>query len=447
MDFSHIKAIYFIGIGGIGMSALARYFRQAGKQVHGYDKTPSEITDVLQAEGIGVHFEDSVSQIPADFCDSGQTLVVYTPAVPQSHTEMKYFKENGFRLLKRSQVLGAITRNSRSLAVAGTHGKTTTSSILAHILVESGASVSAFLGGVAENFDSNLVLNGSEWTVAEADEFDRSFLQLSPDIACVTSMDADHLDIYGDASSLEEGFRDFARCLKPGGALLVRYNLDLQGETYGLEAGAEYRFENVRVVNEAYRFDFVFGGKRYENYEFPKPGRHNLLNALAAVSMAVKAGFEPGRLLSALATFKGVKRRFSYVIRRDDLIFIDDYAHHPTEINALFQAVDEMFPEREKTIVFQPHLFSRTRDFLDGFAESLSQFDNVLLLAIYPARELPIEGISSGLLLGKITAKNKSLVTKENLVEVVKGMNPSLLLTVGAGDIGAEVERIKRALA
>ena len=419
MNLAPIQNVYFIGIGGIGMSALARYFNTNGKAVCGYDRTPTEITEMLEKEGIAVHFTDDVAAIPASFKDKATTLVVYTPAIPKDHSELLYFQQNGYEVVKRSEVLGFITQNSFCLAVAGTHGKTTTSSILAHILVESGASVSAFLGGIAENFNSNLVLHGNEYTVAEADEFDRSFLRLSPNIACITSMDADHLDING---------------------------LAIAGETFGLEDDSDYSFQHIRIVDGVYHFDFKYKGGIYKDYTFLKPGRHNLLNALAAVSMAVKAGFAPEALLPHLATFKGVKRRFSYIIKEKDRVFIDDYAHHPSEINALYQAVSEMYPDTPKTIIFQPHLFSRTRDFMDDFAKSLSQFDEVILLDIYPARELPIEGITSEVLLSKITTPQKTLVSKAELIPLLETMQPSLLLAVGAGDIGAEVAHIKEAM-
>ena len=343
-------------------------------------------------------------------------------------------------------MLGFITKNSFCLAVAGTHGKTTTSSILAHIMVESGASVSAFLGGIVENFNSNLVLKGSEYTVVEADEFDRSFLRLSPNIACITSMDADHLDIYGDEQHLIEGFHEFAGKIKPGGSLIVRNGLNIAGETYGLEDNSDYSFQNIHIVDGIYHFDFKYAGGIYKDITFMKPGRHNLLNALAAIAMAVKAGIAPEKLLPHLATFKGVKRRFSYIIKEKDFVFIDDYAHHPSEINALYQAVTEMYPNTPKTIVFQPHLFTRTRDFMNDFAKSLSQFDEVILLDIYPARELPIEGITSQVLLEKITTSKKTLVSKTELIPLLLKKRPQLLLAVGAGDIGAEVAHIKEAM-
>ena len=313
-------------------------------------------------------------------------------------------------------------------------------------MVESGASVSAFLGGIAENFNSNLVLKGSEYTVVEADEFDRSFLRLSPNIACITSMDADHLDIYGDEQHLIEGFHEFAGKIKPGGSLIVHNGLNIAGETYGLEDNSDYNFQNIHIVDGIYHFDFKYAGGIYKDITFMKPGRHNLLNALAAIAMAVKAGIAPEKLLPHLATFKGVKRRFSYIIKEKDFVFIDDYAHHPSEINALYQAVTEMYPNTPKTIVFQPHLFTRTRDFMNDFAKSLSQFDEVILLDIYPARELPIEGITSQVLLEKITTSKKTLISKTELIPLLLKKRPQLLLAVGAGDIGAEVAHIKEAM-
>lgn len=446
MNLQPITNVYFIGIGGIGMSALARYFNTNGKVVAGYDRIPTDITEMLEKEGIKVHFTDELDAIPNSFKNVETTLVVYTPAVPKDHKELVFFQENGYQVVKRSEVLGFITKNTFCLAVAGTHGKTTTSSILAHIMVESGASVSAFLGGIAENFNSNLVLKGSEYTVVEADEFDRSFLRLSPNIACITSMDADHLDIYGDEQHLIEGFHEFAGKIKPGGSLIVRNGLNIAGETYGLEDNSDYSFQNIHIVDGIYHFDFKYAGGIYKDITFMKPGRHNLLNALAAIAMAVKAGIAPEKLLPHLATFKGVKRRFSYIIKEKDFVFIDDYAHHPSEINALYQAVTEMYPNTPKTIVFQPHLFTRTRDFMNDFAKSLSQFDEVILLDIYPARELPIEGITSQVLLEKITTSKKTLVSKTELIPLLLKKRPQLLLAVGAGDIGAEVTHIKEAM-
>lgn len=448
--------IYFIGIGGIGMSALAQYFKADGKQVCGYDRTPSEITNMLESKGIKVHFTEDINNIPESFKNTEKTLVIYTPAIPKEHIELAFFQKNGFQVVKRSEVLGLITENSFCLAVAGTHGKTTTSSILAHILVENKASVSAFLGGIAENFNSNLVLNGSQFTVVEADEFDRSFLKLSPDIACITAIDSDHLDIYGNEDEFRKGFEDFTKKIKPNGKLIIRNNLPFKGLTYGIENEAtnnippDYIIKNIRVENGAYIFDIEYpeAGKRnlIENCTFIKPGRHNLLNALVAVAIGHLAGFPIENLAKALASFKGVKRRFSYQIRNENQVFIDDYAHHPTELTALHQAVREMHPNKRCTIVFQPHLYTRTRDFADGFAESLALFDQVVLLDIYPARELPIEGVSSEWLFDKISSKDKILIPKEQLLDWVSKNRTEVLICAGAGDIGVEVEKIKEIL-
>ncbi|MFD0864022.1 UDP-N-acetylmuramate--L-alanine ligase [Sungkyunkwania multivorans] len=447
MNLNLIHNIYFIGIGGIGMSALARYFKTIGKEVAGYDRTPSEITDNLCDLGISIHFEDVVSKIPENFLNKEQTLVVYTPAVPKAHSELQYFNNNRFEVCKRSEVLGMITENTFCLAVAGTHGKTTTSSILTHLLNESGQQVTGFLGGIAENYDSNLVMSGNEYTVVEADEFDRSFLQLSPDVACITSMDADHLDIYGEAASLHDSFIEFTQRIKPGGTLFVRSGLPLEGITYGIEDDSDYCIKNIKVKNGTYVFDVETPNDGVVcGVQFNQPGQHNLLNGLVAFAMAVKIGSPTDRLVKALSTFKGVKRRFSYQIKRDDLVFIDDYAHHPTEIDAVHQAVREMYPEKKVLAIFQPHLFSRTRDFIDDFASSLSQFDEIMLLDIYPAREEPITGVTSSWLLERIKNDEKSLVSKDELIAKVLASNAHVILTLGAGDIGVEVESIKKAL-
>lgn len=438
--------IYFIGVGGIGMSALARYFKAKGKEVSGYDKTPTEITDALINLGVAVHFEDAVANIPEQFLNSENTLVVYTPAIPKNHLELNYFKNNGFKVLKRSQVLGLITENTFCLAVAGTHGKTTTSSILGHLLNECNVEVTAFLGGVTENYNSNLILKGTDVSVVEADEFDRSFLTLSPDLACITSMDADHLDIYGEADALKASFVDFTKRIKPNGKLFVKKGLPIDGITYGIEDDSDYTAQNVKIENGSYLFDVKTPKTVIENIKFDLPGRHNLSNALIALAMAVEYGCPHQQLANALASFKGVKRRFTYQIKTNELVFIDDYAHHPEEINAVHQAVREMYPNKSVLAVFQPHLFSRTKDFANEFAESLSKFDEVMLLDIYPARELPIEGVTSSWLLGKINNENKQLVSKEVLVSKIQESNAQVILTIGAGDIGEEVKQIKKGL-
>jgi len=447
MNLNNIHNIYFIGIGGIGMSALARYFHANNKHVAGYDKTQTENTDSLVDIGIAIHYEDSMSNVDAVFLDYETTLVVYTPAIPNNHAELSYFKnQKNFQVLKRSEVLGLITENTFCLAVAGTHGKTTTTSILGHLLYECNVELTAFLGGISENYHSNLILKGSDVSVVEADEYDRSFLTLSPDLACITSMDADHLDIYGDASSLIKSFKEFSKKIKPNGKLFVKNGLPLKGITYGIEDDSDYSAQNIKIINGAYVFDVKTPKTTLERVQFNLPGRHNLSNALIALAMAVEYGCPQPQLAKALASYTGVKRRFTYQIKTKDLVFIDDYAHHPEEINAVHQAVREMYPNQYVLAVFQPHLFSRTKDFVDDFAKSLSQFDEILLLDIYPARELPIEGVTSKWLLGKINNKNKQLISKQEIVSKIKESRAHIIITIGAGDIGEEVKNIKKSL-
>lgn len=446
MNLNNIHNIYFIGIGGIGMSAIARYFNANGKQVGGYDKTKTDITDSLVALGISVTFKDDISDLESHYLNPETTLIVYTPAVPKNHVQLNYFLDNTFKVLKRSEVLGLITQHSFCLAVAGTHGKTTTTSILGHLLNECDVKLTAFLGGISENYNSNLILNGDKVSVVEADEFDRSFLTLSPDMACITSMDADHLDIYGDASELIKTFEDFTKKLKPNGKLFVKNGLPLNGITYGIEDNADYSAQNITIKDGAYVFDVKTPKTVLKQFKFNLPGRHNLSNALVALAMSLEYGLPHDQLIKALASYKGVKRRFTYQIKTDDIVFIDDYAHHPEEINAVHQAVREMYPNDKVVAVFQPHLFSRTKDFAQDFAKSLAQFDQILLLDIYPARELPIEGVTSDWLLGMIDNKNKKLVTKQTMIQHIKASNARIVLTIGAGDIGAEVSKIKKEL-
>jgi len=441
-----LTCAYLIGIGGIGMSALARYFVAKGMKVAGYDKTRSDITDALIELGIAVHFEDDISKIEASFLNIEETLVIYTPAIPKNHNEFNYFRDQGFQLMKRSAVLGAITKQTFCLAVAGTHGKTTTTSILGHLLYECGVEVTAFLGGISENYNSNFISNGTKVSVVEADEFDRSFLTLSPDFACITSMDADHLDIYGDASELQKSFKEFSERVKPNGKLFVKNGLPIKGITYGIEDGSDYCAKNIKIVNGSYVFDVQTPTTLLKDFKFNLPGRHNLSNALIALAMSVEYGIPSQQLAKALLSYKGVKRRFSYQIKSQDLVYIDDYAHHPEEINAVYQAVSEMYPHQKVLVVFQPHLYSRTRDFAIEFAQSLSKFDEVVLLEIYPARELPIEGVDSQFLLDKIQNKNKRLIEKSQLIETIKSSKATVILTLGAGDIGEEVKHIKKAL-
>ncbi len=446
MNLKTLNNVYFIGIGGIGMSALARYFRFIGKNVAGYDRTDTPLTQELKGLGIDIHFEDDIDLVPKAFYDTANTLVVYTPAVPTEHSEYQYFLNRDFEVQKRSEVLGLITKDTFCFAVAGTHGKTTTTCILAHLLKETNTPFTAFLGGISEDFNSNFVLEGTDYSVVEADEFDRSFLRLFPNVACVTSMDADHLDIYGDEKELQKSFREFTERIKPGGELFVRKGLPLDGITYGIEDGSDYCIENIRIEEGTYIFDLVTPETKLSEVKFNKPGRHNLLNGLVAFAMATRTGKSANELAKALETFKGVQRRFSYKIKREDYIFIDDYAHHPTEIDAVYQAISEMHPGKNTLVVFQPHLFSRTRDFADDFAKSLSQFDSILLLDIYPAREKPITGITSEWLLEKIDRPKKKVLQKINLIEEIKKQQPEILVTLGAGDIGLEITKLKTAL-
>lgn len=446
MNLNNKNNVYFIGIGGIGMSALARYFVANNKQVAGYDKTKTEITEALEDLGIEIHFEDDVNNIEPNFLNPDSTLVVYTPAVPKDHKELNYFKNNGFEVFKRSTVLGEITKNSFCFAIAGTHGKTTTTSILGHLLNKCGVEVTAFLGGISQNYNSNLILNGSKVTVVEADEFDRSFLTLSPDMACITSMDADHLDIYGKAEELQKSFVEFSKKIKPNGKLFIKNGLPLKGITYGIEDNADYSAINIKIIDGTYVFDVKTPSDILYNFKFNLPGRHNLSNALIALAMSVEYGIPQQQLAEALASYQGVKRRFTYQIKTESLVFIDDYAHHPQEINAVHQAIREMYPNKKVLAIFQPHLFSRTRDFGDDFAKSLSQFDEIILLEIYPARELPIKGITSKWLFDKIQNKHKKLIQKPELISEIKKSNAQIIITIGAGDIGEEVKHIKNAL-
>ncbi len=444
MNLERIHNVYFVGIGGIGMSAIANYFKSNGKNVAGYDRVSTKISDALQQQGIAVHFEDSVDLIPSEFKDNQQAIVVYTPAIPKNNLELNYFLEHHFTVLKRSEILGEITKNTFCLAVAGTHGKTTTSTMLGHILKEAGVNATSFLGGISENYKSNLIFGGDEISVVEADEFDRSFLKLSPNIACITSMDADHLDIYGEKAELEKSFKDFAD--KVSQTLIIRKGLPLSGKTFGIEEGADYDAKNIKVKEGTYIFDVKTPTETIENIKINLPGKHNVLNAVAALAMANIFGVSLQAIAEALLTFKGIERRFSYKIKTDDLVLIDDYAHHPTEINAVVDSVREMYPTKKIAGIFQPHLFSRTRDFIDDFATSLSRFDELILLDIYPARELPIEGITSAWLLDKITVEKKQISSKEDLVENVLNLDSQVIVMIGAGDIGELVGVIKNAL-
>lgn len=445
-NLNNIQNFYFIGIGGIGMSALARYFNANGKKVAGYDKTPSPLTKSLEEEGIKVNYVDSVNNIPKEFKKEENTLIVYTPAIPKGHKQHQYFLDKNFKTLKRAEVLGMITKGVFTMAVAGTHGKTTTTAILGHLLKETGVKVTAFLGGISEDIQSNLILNGNEVMVVEADEFDRSFLKLSPNIAAINSMDADHLDIYGDPQKLIESFEDFAALVPEDGKLFIKNGLPLTGTTVGVEDDSAYSAVNVKVKNGAYQFDLRTPTITAGSFTFNLPGKHNLQNAVTALAMAIQYGVSPMDLIMALSSFQGVKRRFTYRIKTKDLVLIDDYAHHPAEIMAVYQAVREMHRGKKVLAVFQPHLFSRTRDFVEEFAESLSKFDKVRLLDIYPAREMPIEGVTSEWLLKKIENSDKKLVTKEELSKEIKKADCKVVVLMGAGDIGEMVSEVENEL-
>lgn len=426
------------------MSALARYFAVNGKNVAGYDKTPSQITENLEKIAVEIHFDDEITSIPESFLNREKTLVVFTPAIPDSHKELNYFKSKNFLILKRAAVLGLITKETYCFAVAGTHGKTTTSTILGHILKEANVNATSFLGGISSNYNSNLILGGDQISVVEADEYDRSFLRLSPNSACITTMDADHLDIYKEASALEESFKEFSN--KVSDKLFVNYGLPLNGITYGFDEKSNYQATNVKIENGWSIFDVKTPTESIENIKIQLPGNHNILNALVALAMVNDYGVSLEKIKKGLATFKGIERRFNIKINTEELVLIDDYAHHPTEINAVFQTVKKMFPNRKKTVIFQPHLFSRTKDFADNFATSLAQFDEILLLKIYPARELPIKGITSEWLVEKIKKinTNTSLIASEKseiLTKINKEKN-TVITMLGAGDIGVLIKKI-----
>lgn len=447
-----IQRVYFIGIGGIGMSALARYFLFNGKQVSGYDRTTTPLTRKLSEEGIAVHYEDDINQ-----ADQQADLVVYTPAIPDSHQEKQFFQRKGYLMMKRSEVLGLITEDRFNICVAGTHGKTTISTMIAHILRHSGYGCNAFLGGIAVNYDSNYWSDPRKLCVIEADEYDRSFLKLSPDIAVISAMDADHLDIYGSAKAVEEGFIEFSGRVKPGGLLISKYGLSrataLKPEkqlTYAVEQTEASVFASaIRMELGSYYFTVAAAGWKLENILLHMGGRHNVENMTAAIAVAMHLGVDAEKIKAAVTAFKGVKRRFEYIVKRKDLVFVDDYAHHPEELKALITGARALFHNLTCTVIFQPHLFSRTRDFADGFAESLDLADEVILLPVYPAREQPLEGVNSELILNKMKLQNKRVLSKAAVLDWVAAMTNhrnrqghTLLITAGAGDIDTLVQPI-----
>ncbi|SEL33177.1 UDP-N-acetylmuramate--L-alanine ligase [Parapedobacter koreensis] len=448
MNIDNIKQVYLIGIGGIGMSALARYFRHLGCLVAGYDKTETTLTMQLVAEGIPVIYSDDFSQVDDAFKIAGETtLIIYTPAVPSGLGILNQFNALGHTLFKRSQVLGLISQRRFTIAVAGTHGKTTTSTLVAHLLKDSGYDCSAFLGGISTNYNSNVLFSDNNVVVVEADEYDRSFLTLHPDIAVVTSADADHLDIYGDKGHLEESFSLFLHQVQADGTTIVKIGLPFEATIrYAADRPTDAYAENIHIANGTFYFDYVWHGGRMDNLHLGVPGQHNIENAVAAITIAHQLGIGTGDIRSALSSFAGVKRRFEYIVNTDGTVYIDDYAHHPEELRAFLTAVKQLYPSSTLTAVFQPHLYTRTRDFADGFAEALSMVDTLLLMDIYPARELPIAGVDSQMLLDKVALKDKRLATADEVKEYVRINRPGLLVTMGAGDIDLLVKPLKTIL-
>jgi UDP-N-acetylmuramate--alanine ligase len=451
MDVNTLKAVYFIGAGGIGMSALVRYFLSIGKKVAGYDRTPSELTQKLIAEGASIHYEENVKSIPNEFHDANTTLVVYTPAIPTTHAELTYFQENGFTIQKRSQVLGMLTQSSKGLCVAGTHGKTTTSTMTAHLLHQSDVGCNAFLGGISKNYGTNLLLSDeSEYVVIEADEFDRSFHWLTPFASVITATDADHLDIYGTKEAYLESFNHYTSLIRPGGALIVRKGIELEPRlqegvslyTYSREEG-DFHAKNIRIGNGEIIFDYVSPLGNIKDIQLGVPVAINIENGIAAMALAQISGVSNEEIKSAMASFGGVDRRFDFKIKNEKIVFLSDYAHHPEEIKQSILSMRALYEDKKITGIFQPHLFTRTRDFYKEFAESLSLLDEVILTEIYPARELPIEGVSSCLIYDHLRPGiEKTLCQKEEILEILKHKKIEVLITLGAGDIENYVQPI-----
>jgi UDP-N-acetylmuramate--alanine ligase len=446
-----IKKIYFIGIGGIGMSAIARYFQSQQIEVSGYDKTATPLTKALEESGMAVHYTENVNIIPKDV-----QLVVYTPAIPKEHAELVYYQQHGYEVRKRSEVLQIISEGSFNICIAGTHGKTTTTTMVAHLLRDSGYGCNAFLGGISVNYNTNFWSNQRNVCVIEADEYDRSFLRLSPDVAIITAMDADHLDIYGTEQAFQDTFVQFSEKIKMGGLLISKYGLAREKDftthkqlRYSVSDNrADVHPENIRMHNGSYTFDIVINGDRIDGLTLNMGGQHNVENAIAAITVAYELGIEKEKIKAAIASFKGVKRRFEYIRKDSDTILIDDYAHHPEELRALLTGAKSLFPDKKCVVVFQPHLYSRTNDLQDAFGESLDIADEVILLPIYPARELPIPGVSSEMILNKMKNQHKQVLSKEDLLKWASKVDPrgKVIITAGAGDIDALVEPIGKEL-
>lgn len=441
--------IYFIGIGGIGMSAIARYYNTQGVKVSGYDKTETELTKQLVAEGIEIHFKDNIELAPKQV-----DFVVYTPAIPKEHSELNYYINNDYKVYKRSDVLKIITENSFNICVAGTHGKTTTTTMIGHLLRDTSYGCNAFLGGIASNYNTNFWSSKENNVVVEADEYDRSFLKLSPNIAIITAVDADHLDIYGTAEEVENAFVQFSQKIKDGGCLILKHGLHIRERftnadlcTYSVsDKKANIHIDNLKVVNGTYHFDVINNYWTIKDVELSMGGLHNIENALAAIGVAKYLKIDDEKIKTALANFKGIKRRFEYIVKNDNNILIDDYAHHPDELKALITGVRSIYPNEKLTLIFQPHLYTRTRDFADGFASSLDMADEVVLLPIYPARELPIEGVTSEMILSKMKLNNKQVLNKEDMLKYVELNTPKLTVMAGAGDIDVLVYKGKELL-
>ena len=444
MEINYSK-IYFIGIGGIGMSSIALFYLNNNKLIGGYDKIKSDLTLTLSNSGAQIHYESKVSNIPMEFKDNANTLIVYTPAISNDDVELNYFIDNDYKIFKRSEILGVISQNKFCIAIAGTHGKTTTSTILSHLLLENNISFTSFVGGISENYNSNLIENGEDIVLVEADEFDRSFLTLYPNIACITSVDSDHLDIYDSGKELEESFKEFTKNIKKEGVLFNSFDLPFKGVSYGFNPRAKYSIENYRIQDDHVLFDIRNENRICKNIRFNMPGKHNACNALAAFAICKQLKMKDDDLVKSFATFEGVKRRFSYVLRSPKIL-IDDYAHHPKEIQAIYDSLHFLYPKKKIMAVFQPHLFSRTRDFMSEFANELSKFNEIVLMDVYPAREVPINGIDSSELLKRINNSNKKLLDKLALISHIVKSDVDVVVMMGAGDISNEVNKVKKAI-
>ncbi len=454
MKLDQIHRVYFIGIGGIGMSALARYFKSGGKLVAGYDRTQTQLTDELSASGIDIHYSDDVQALPLDFLKPEGTLVVFTPAIPDTHNELGFFRSKQFNIHKRAEILGFLTKGKKAICVAGTHGKTTVATMVAWLFHQSDPGCSAFLGGISKNFMSNFIHSDtSDYMVVEADEYDRSFLKLHPDIAVVTATDADHLDIYGSLEEVRKSFETFISQINPEGKLIIKHGIELQTlnpgievYTYTLEGHGDYYAKNIRLENGRYCFDVVTPVEIISNLSLSHPGLVNVENAVAAIAVATLSGLSREKIRESLASFSGIRRRFDVIYQTDMAVYIDDYAHHPKELDAIIGSVRILHPGKKITGIFQPHLYSRTRDFSDGFAESLGKLDELILMDIYPAREVPVENVSSDLIFKKVRHIHKIQVTKDNLLEILKEREIEVLITMGAGDIDNFCEPIRQLL-